>query len=219
MTDAQWGLLEPLLPPVSLRGHPRTVHLREVVNGILYVLRGGISWRMMPHDLPPWGTVWWYFRKWRQDGIWERVLEALRPGGTASHGAGERGTGCHSQRGNHRQPIGKDHGKRGPRGYDAGKKVSGRKRHIVVDTTGLLLAVVIHAANIQALRRAQEGRGQAGAGQAAGPVPQASGNLGRCGLCRSAGGVGLGDGRMVAEGGAPETGQPSVRGAASQMGG
>ena len=79
LTDAQWGLLEPLLPTVSPRGHPRTVHLREVVNGILYVLRGGISWRMMPHDLPPWGTVWWYFRKWRKDGTWERVLEALRP--------------------------------------------------------------------------------------------------------------------------------------------
>ena len=79
MTDAQWGLLEPLLPPVSLRGHPRTVHLREVVNGILYVVQGGISWRMMPHDLPPWGTVWWYFRKWRRDGTWERVLEALPP--------------------------------------------------------------------------------------------------------------------------------------------
>ena len=53
--------------------------LREVVNGILYVLRGGIPWRMMPHDLPPWGTVWWYFRKWRTDGLWERVEEALRP--------------------------------------------------------------------------------------------------------------------------------------------
>ena len=79
MTDAQWGLLEPLLPTVSPRGHPRTVHLWEVVNGILYVLRGGISWQMMPHDLPPWGTVWWYFRKWRLDGTWERVLEALRP--------------------------------------------------------------------------------------------------------------------------------------------
>ena len=53
--------------------------LREIVNGILYVLRGGITWRMMPHDLPPWGTVWWYFRKWRSDGTWERVEEALRP--------------------------------------------------------------------------------------------------------------------------------------------
>ena len=78
-STSQWGLLEPLLPTASPKGHPRTVHLREVVNGILYVLRGGISWRMMPHDLPPWGTVWWYFRKWRQDGTWERVLEALRP--------------------------------------------------------------------------------------------------------------------------------------------
>ena len=79
LTDAQWGLLEPLLPPASPRGHPRTADLREVVNGILYVLRGGISWRMMPHDLPPWGTVCWYFRKWRTEGIWERVEEALRP--------------------------------------------------------------------------------------------------------------------------------------------
>ena len=79
LTDAQWGLLEPLLPPESSRGHPRTVNLREVVNSILYVLRGGIPWRLMPHDLPPWGTVWWYFRKWRTDGTWERVEEALRP--------------------------------------------------------------------------------------------------------------------------------------------
>jgi putative transposase len=62
LSGAQWGLLEPLLPPDSRRGHPRTSDLREVVNGILYVLRGGIPWRMMPHDLPPWGTVWWYFR-------------------------------------------------------------------------------------------------------------------------------------------------------------
>ena len=79
LSGAQWGLLEPLLPPDSRRGHPRTSDLREVVNGILYVLRGGIPWRMMPHDLPPWGTVWWYFRKWRKDGTWERVEEALRP--------------------------------------------------------------------------------------------------------------------------------------------
>ncbi len=78
LTDAQWEVLAPLLPPDSSLGHPRTVDLREVVNGILYVLRGGIPWRLMPHDLPPWGTVWWYFRKWRDDGTWERVEEALR---------------------------------------------------------------------------------------------------------------------------------------------
>ena len=79
LTDLQWSLLEPLLPSDSVKGHPRTVDLREVVNGILYVLRGGIPWRLMPHDLPPWGTVWWYFRKWRLNGTWERVEEALRP--------------------------------------------------------------------------------------------------------------------------------------------
>ena len=94
LTDAQWEELAPLLPPDTRRGHPRTTDLREVVNGILYVLRGGIPWRLMPHDLPPWGTVWWYFRlvvlpsggtsvwwyfrKWRDDGTWERVEEALR---------------------------------------------------------------------------------------------------------------------------------------------
>ena len=61
------------------QGHPRAADLREVVNDILYVLRGGIPWRLMPHDLSPWGTVWWYFRKWRADGTWERVEEALRP--------------------------------------------------------------------------------------------------------------------------------------------
>ena len=79
MTDLQWGLLEPLLPPNSAKGHPRTVDLREVVNGILYVLRGGIPWRLLPHDLPPWGTVWWYFRQWRPDGLWERVEKPLHP--------------------------------------------------------------------------------------------------------------------------------------------
>ena len=79
LTDAQWDELAPLLPPSKPRGHPRTVDLREVVNGILYVLRGGIPWRMVPHDLPPWGTVWWYFREWRRNGTWEGIEEALRP--------------------------------------------------------------------------------------------------------------------------------------------
>ena len=78
LTDAQWDVLKPLLPPDSARGHPRTVDLREVINGILYVLRGGVPWRMLPHDLPPWGTVWWYFRKWRDDGAWEEIMAALR---------------------------------------------------------------------------------------------------------------------------------------------
>jgi len=79
LTDPQWTELASLLPAAKARGHPRTVDLREVINGILYVLRGGVPWRMVPHDLPPWGTVWWYFRKWRLDGTWEAIEEALRP--------------------------------------------------------------------------------------------------------------------------------------------
>ena len=79
LTDQVWDILLPLLPPAKHGGRPRTVDIREVVNGIVYVLRNGCTWRAMPHDLPPWGTVWWYFREWRQDGTWERVHEALRP--------------------------------------------------------------------------------------------------------------------------------------------
>ena len=79
LTTAQWRVLAPLLPPARPGGRPRSVDLREVLNGILYVLRNGCTWRSLPHDLPPWGTVWWYFRTWRQDGTWERVHEALRP--------------------------------------------------------------------------------------------------------------------------------------------
>ena len=79
LTDAQWKELEPLIPQAKPGGRPRTVDLREVINGILYVLRSGCSWRMMPHDLPPWSTVWGYFRRWRKDGNWERIHDALRP--------------------------------------------------------------------------------------------------------------------------------------------
>ena len=76
LTDAQWAELTPLLPPSKPRGHPRTVDLREVVNGVLYVLRGGIAWRMTPHDLLPWWTVWWYFREWLRYGTWESIEAA-----------------------------------------------------------------------------------------------------------------------------------------------
>ena len=86
LTDAQWTELAPLLPPAKWGGRHRSVDLREVVNGILYVLRSGCAWRMVPHDLPPWGTVWWYFRQWREDGVWERVHETLRPRVRAAEG-------------------------------------------------------------------------------------------------------------------------------------
>jgi len=81
LTDAQWALIEPLLPPPKSGppkgGRPRTVDLREVVNGILYLLRTGGAWRMLPHDFPPWGTVHYYYRCWRLDGTWQRVHDQL----------------------------------------------------------------------------------------------------------------------------------------------
>ena len=79
LTDAQWQRIEPLLPPPKPLGRPRTTNLREVISGILYLLRSGCPWRMLPHDFPPWGTVWYYFRRWRIDGIWHRIHNQLYP--------------------------------------------------------------------------------------------------------------------------------------------
>ena len=79
LTDAQWEILAPLLPPAKPGGRPRSVDLREVLNGVLYVLRSGCPWRMLPHDLPPWQTVYKHFRRWSGDGTWERINGALRP--------------------------------------------------------------------------------------------------------------------------------------------
>ncbi len=78
LTDAEWALVAPLIPPAKRGGRPRTVDVREVLNGIFYVLRGGCTWRALPHDLPPWGTVHYYYRRWRLDGTWQRVHDALR---------------------------------------------------------------------------------------------------------------------------------------------
>ena len=79
LSDDQWEELAPLIPLAKPGGHPRTVDMREVINGALYVLRSGCTWRMIPHDLPPWGTVWGYFRRWRKKGTWECIHDALRP--------------------------------------------------------------------------------------------------------------------------------------------
>ncbi len=86
LTDEEWDILAPLLPPAKPGGRPRTVNIREIVNGIVYVLRTGCPWRMFPHDLPPWQTVYGYFRRWTLDGTWERVHEALRPNVRQSEG-------------------------------------------------------------------------------------------------------------------------------------
>lgn len=78
VTDAEWTVLEPLIPVPQPGGRPARHPRREIVNAILYVLRTGCQWRALPHDLPPWGTVWWYFRAWRDAGVWEQVNTALR---------------------------------------------------------------------------------------------------------------------------------------------
>ncbi len=88
LSDAKWNELTPLLPRAKPGGRPRTVELREVMNGILYVLRSGCPWRMVPHDLPPWETLYKYFRQWTRDGTWERIHETLRPKVRQAEGRG-----------------------------------------------------------------------------------------------------------------------------------
>ena len=78
LTDAQWALLEPLIPPAEPGGRRRTVDVRAVLDGIFYLLRNGCAWRALPHDLPPWGTVHYYYRRWRLDGTWQQVHDTLR---------------------------------------------------------------------------------------------------------------------------------------------
>lgn len=144
LTDAQWELIRPLLPDAKPGGRPRSVDLRAVVDGILYVVRGGVPWRMLPHDLPPWGTAHYDYRRWRIDGMWANVLEVLRT--RLRHADGRKKSTSAAIL--DRQSIKASEGGQA-RGFDMGKKVTGRNRHIVVDTMGLLLAVVVHSATVQ----------------------------------------------------------------------
>ena len=144
LTNWQWNRLKGLLPPAKPGGRPRKVDLREVLNGILYIVRGGCAWRMMPHDLPPWSTCYDYFRTWRNDGLWGRINDALRDDVRRKAGRNR----SPSQAIIDSQSV-KTTEQGGPKGKDAFKMVDGRKRHILVDTLGMILAVVVHSAGIQ----------------------------------------------------------------------
>jgi transposase len=144
LTDAEWLLIEPLLPAACGRGRPRSWSWREILDAIFYVLRGGIAWRLLPTDFPPWQTAYRWFAAWRDAGLFAAINHALVMADRERAGRGASPTAAIID-----SQSGKTTESGGPRGYDAGKKIKGRKRHALVDTDGRALLIRVHAADIQ----------------------------------------------------------------------
>jgi transposase len=146
LTDAQWALIEPLLPAPRPGGRPEKHPRRDIVDAILYVVRTGCAWRQLPFDFPPWQTVYWYFVRWEDAKVTEYILAALRRRVRLQQGRTEHPSAgiidSQSVKGADTVPC-------SSRGYDANKKINGRKRFIVTDTLGLLLVVCVMAASVQ----------------------------------------------------------------------
>jgi putative transposase len=143
LSDRQWNCIKELIPAAKLGGRPRSLEMRAVINAILYIVVSGCQWRMLPREYPAWQSVYTYFQQWRDDGTWQRLHDTLRA--QVRQGVGRH---KHPTAGALDSQSVKTTQMRGLRGYDAGKKVNGRKRHILVDTLGLLLAVVVTSAAV-----------------------------------------------------------------------